>query len=140
MTIIRVVAGAIIADGQLLAARRGPGMSLAGLWELPGGKVEPGEGDRAALARELHEELAVQVQVGAHLAESLHRYPSKTVRLIAYRCTLIAGTPRLSEHAELRWLTAGALQSVAWAPADVPLLEAVGAALALQAAPRARPW
>ena len=125
MKIIRVVAGAIINSGELLAALRGPGMSQAGLWELPGGKVEPGESDRAALARELAEELGITVHVGDFLAQSKHTYPGKIVLLVAYACRIEAGTPAVTEHAELRWVSAGQLDTLTWAPADLPLLPAV---------------
>ncbi len=121
---VRVVAAAWVRDGRVLAARRGPNQARAGLWELPGGKVEPGEDDRDALRRELTEELGVHADVGAKLAEADHVYPDVTVRLVAYRVAC-ADEPRPDEHAELRWLDAQALGSVAWAPADVPLLGAV---------------
>ncbi|MFT5679123.1 MAG: 8-oxo-dGTP diphosphatase [Myxococcota bacterium] len=122
MKIIRVVAGAIIKDGLLLAALRGPGMSQAGLWELPGGKVEPGEDDRSALARELHEELGITVAVGDFIASHDHAYPGKTVRLVAYACRIIDGALAVTEHAEIRWVSAGAIDGLTWAPADLPLL------------------
>jgi 8-oxo-dGTP diphosphatase len=124
MKIIRVVAGAIIKDGRLLAALRGPGMSQAGLWELPGGKVEPGEDDRTALARELLEELGVTVTVGDFIGVCEHAYPGKTVQLVAYACRVLGGVPAVTEHAELRWVGAGELDGLTWAPADIPLLPA----------------
>ena len=130
MDAIRVVAAAILRDGRVFCARRGPGMRHAGRWELPGGKVESGEGDPDALRRELVEELGVQVTVGALLAENLHSYPSATVRLVAYACALEgAGEPELREHDEARWLAPEQLRDVDWADADVPLLPAVEAAL-----------
>lgn len=129
MKIIRVVAGAIINNGVLLAALRGPGMSQAGLWELPGGKVEPEETDRDALARELSEELGITVRVGEFLAESEHPYPGKIVRLVAYACHIESGTPAVTEHAALRWVSAEQLDTLTWAPADRPLLAAVSARL-----------
>ena len=129
MKIIRVVAGAIINNGVLLAALRGPGMSQAGLWELPGGKVEPGESDRVALARELSEELGITVCVGDYLAQSEHTYPGKIVRLVSYACRIEAGTPAATEHAELCWVSAEQLDTLTWAPADLPLLAAVRARL-----------
>ena len=131
MVPIRVVAAAILRDGRVFCARRGPSMRHPGRWELPGGKVEPGEGDAAALRRELAEELGVQVEVGARLAENLHAYPRATVRLVAYACTLVeTHEPVLGEHDAGRWLAADDLAQLAWADADVPLLPAVQAALA----------
>jgi len=126
---IQVVAAAIIdEDGRVLAAQRGPGMSHAGLWELPGGKIEPGESPEAALAREIREELGLAVAVGAHLDTNRHAYPHIVVHLAAYRCTLVGGSMVLAEHSAVRWLAAGQLGAVTWAAADVPLLEAVRAA------------
>lgn len=127
---IRVVAGAIVRDGRVLATRRGPGMHLEGLWELPGGKVEPGEGDAVALARELDEELGLEVEVGEYLAENLHDYGSKQVLLVAWSARIVGGTLVLAEHDAHRWLGPDELEAVQWAPADVPLLEAVARHLA----------
>ncbi|RME21172.1 MAG: NUDIX domain-containing protein [Deltaproteobacteria bacterium] len=122
---LRVVAGAIIVGGRVLAARRPPGGPRGGLWELPGGKVEAGESDAAALARELAEELGVTVAVGERLASHLHRYPDGAIHLSAMRCELVAGRPEPREHAALRWLDSRTLDEVEWAAADMPLLEAV---------------
>jgi 8-oxo-dGTP diphosphatase len=115
---IRVVAAVIVRDGRLLAAQRPPGKREALKWELPGGKVEPGETDAAALARELAEELGVVATVGEALGVVRHG----DVELIALRCA-IAGQPRAIEHAALRWLARAELDAVDWAPADVPLVE-----------------
>ncbi len=122
---IRVVAAVLVRDGRVLAARRAPGRREAGLWELPGGKVEPGEADAVALARELHEELGVIVEVGATVGESEHAYAHSAVRLVALRCALLRGEPQALDHAEVRWLAAHELDTVEWAPADVPLLVGV---------------
>jgi 8-oxo-dGTP diphosphatase len=120
---LRVVAGAVVRGGRVLAAQRPVGDRLAGLWELPGGKVEPGEGDDEALARELAEELAVEVKVVAGLAETVYPYPSRRVHLVALGCELRRGEPRPLSHDALTWLDD--LAAVRWAPADVPLLDAV---------------
>lgn len=129
MTEVRVVAGAVVRDGRVLVARRGPTQQLAGLWELPGGKVEPGESDATALARELGEELGIVVDVRELLAESLHDYPRTRVRLVAWHCRLLGGEPVLTEHDALDWLEGDALAGLSWAPADLPLLPAVVALL-----------
>lgn len=118
---IRVVAGAILREGRVLVALRAPTGPLPDLWELPGGKVEPDERDRDALARELYEELAVRVRVGEHLGESVHG----RVHLVAFACTLVEGEPRAIEHREIRWIEPGQMGDLAWAPADLPLLDAV---------------
>jgi 8-oxo-dGTP diphosphatase len=118
---IRVVGGAWLREGRVLAARRGPGRARAGTWELPGGKVEPGESDADALQRELREELGVEVEVGEHLGTTVFEEPDATIELVAY-VVRAEGEPSPTEHVELRWLGPDTLRSVEWAPADVPLL------------------
>ena len=90
--------------------------SLAGLWELPGGKVAAGESDADGLARELHEELGVEVTVGARLGEDVALNETMTLR--AYRVTQIGGVLRPNDHRALRWVTADELASLPWVPAD----------------------
>jgi 8-oxo-dGTP diphosphatase len=104
-------------------------MSLAGAWEFPGGKVEPGETDAQALARELAEELALEAEVHEKLAEHLERGPERDLLLVLYRVSCAAGEPQLGQHAALRWLSASELPSLNWAAADRPLLPAVAARL-----------
>ena len=111
-----VVAGALIAQAALLVAQRERPPELAGLWELPGGKVAPGESDAAGLARELHEELGVMVAVGDRLGDDVTLNATMTLR--AYRVTQTGGTLRPNDHRALRWVTVDELQSVAWVPAD----------------------
>lgn len=128
--VIRVVAGVLIRDGRVLAAKRAAGTREAGLWEFPGGKLEHGEDDATALVRELREELGVTVLVGAAVGVSEHAYAHGTIRLVALACTLVDGEPAALDHAELRWLAPAALGTVEWAPADVPFLETVRGLLA----------
>jgi 8-oxo-dGTP diphosphatase len=120
---IRVVAGAIEEAGQVLCAQRGPDQRHPGLWELPGGKVEPGETDAQALSRELREELGVEVVVGSHLGTSTHDYPDLSIELVAYNCILYSGRPESLEHAEVRWVSPDSLGDLDWAPADRMLVE-----------------
>jgi 8-oxo-dGTP diphosphatase len=119
---IRVVAAVWIRDGRVLAAERGPQQSNPGAWELPGGKVEPGESDREALRRELTEELGLDAIVGARVGpvSRLGR-----IELVAYLIDAGDTEPVPSEHATLRWLDRDALWSVGWAVADLPLVAAI---------------
>lgn len=116
---IPVVGAAIHRDGRILATQRATG-PLAGLWEFPGGKIEPGESPEQALARELMEELECDVEVGELITSTQHAYDFATIDLAVYRCTLKADAPRLTEHSDARWLLPSELLSVAWAPADEP--------------------
>ncbi len=122
-----VVAGALIAGCALLVAQRERPPELAGLWELPGGKVAAGESDAAGLARELHEELGVEVTVGDRLGEDVALNESMTLR--AYRVTQTGGALRPNDHRALRWVTADELESLPWVPADRAWLGELGQAL-----------
>jgi 8-oxo-dGTP diphosphatase len=119
-TPVVVVGAALIVAGRLLAARRSHPASLAGHWELPGGKVEPGEGDAKALARELHEELAIHATIGPLLG----RTPiNSTTTLAIYLCTQFTGKPTLGDdHDELRWVRANNVTDLNWLEADRLLL------------------
>ena len=121
---INVVGAVIVRDGLVLAAQRGTG-SLAGRWEFPGGKIESGETARAALEREIREELECEVQVGDQVTSTTHEYDFGIVTLTTFFCILIAGTPILTEHVDVGWLPAAELAGLDWAPADIPAVEMV---------------
>ncbi|OAN41492.1 (deoxy)nucleoside triphosphate pyrophosphohydrolase [Mycolicibacterium iranicum] len=111
-----VVAGALIEAGSLLVAQRSRPPELAGLWELPGGKVSPGESDGSALARELHEELGVFVTVGDRLGGDIPLSITTTLR--AYVVTRTGGELTPHDHRALRWVRADELDDLPWVPAD----------------------
>lgn len=118
-----VVGAAIVREGRLLAARRSAPSELAGGWELPGGKVEPGETETAALVRECREELGVEIGSGARVPGEWPLRAGLVLRV--YLADLIAGEPApLEDHDELRWLGLDELDAVAWLPADLPAVAA----------------
>jgi 8-oxo-dGTP diphosphatase len=118
-----VVAGAIVAESMVLIAQRTRPPDLAGRWELPGGKVAAGESEAEALARELAEELGVDVAVGPRLGDDIAL--NKTTTLRAYQVTLIRGEPHPHDHAALRWVSAAQLHEIDWVPADRGFLAAL---------------
>lgn len=121
-----VVAAAVITNGdRVLAAQRGPAMSLPGKWEFPGGKIEPGETGRTALTREIYEELSCTIDVGNEIVTASHDYEFGTVTLTTYYATIIDRFPVPSEHSEIRWCTCQELALLDWAPADIPTVNRV---------------
>lgn len=120
------VVGAVIIDGSLvLAAQRSQRMSLPGLWEFPGGKIEPGESPHQALERELREELLCEIEVGARVESTEHEYDFGIVTLTTFHRHLAGEAPHLTEHAAIRWVRAEDLEQLTWAPADVPAVKHV---------------
>jgi 8-oxo-dGTP diphosphatase len=111
-----VVAGALIAGGSVLLAQRRRPPELAGLWELPGGKVAPGETEPEALVRELREELGVGVVVRGRLGRDVPIGESMVLR--AYLVEQTDGTLHPHDHGALRWVDARQLADVPWVPAD----------------------
>ncbi len=124
-----VVGTAIVRGRALLAQQRSYPAEAAGLWELPGGRVEPGETDEDAVVRECQEELGVEVAVGPPVGPDVALPGGKLLRV--YRASLVdpSARPHPHDHADLRWLTAGTLGSVPWLPADRLLLPALRQAL-----------
>lgn len=129
---IVVVAAAIVEPGpppRVLAAQRGYPDALAGRWEFPGGKVEAGETDVAALIRECREELGVTIDVRDRVGPDLvGGDPAFVLRV--WWARIASGEPRPTEHRELRWLAAAELDGVDWLPTNRPLVAPLRARLA----------
>ncbi len=122
----RIIGGAAINDrGRVLACERSSPPEVAGRWEFPGGKVEPGETEREALVRECDEELGVRVEVGVRVGRDVRlAHGRATLRVYAARL-LDADQPQALEHADLRWLGVDELHTVVWLPADAPIVAAL---------------
>ncbi|MBM2622547.1 (deoxy)nucleoside triphosphate pyrophosphohydrolase [Actinoplanes sp. LDG1-06] len=124
-----IVAAVIITDGRVLACERSAPAEVAGRWEFPGGKVEPGETDQEALARECAEELGVRVEVGDRVGPDVPLAHGRAV-LRVFAVNLLEGdVPRALEHTSMRWLAKDELDSVHWLPADKPIVAELPALL-----------
>jgi 8-oxo-dGTP diphosphatase len=118
-----VVTAAVVEDhGAFFVTRRQAGVHLAGCWEFPGGKCDPGESLERCLAREIAEELGCGVEVGRELLTVAHDYPDRRVELHFFSCTL-RGAPRPLLGQEMRWAARGELRSLAFPPADEALIQ-----------------
>ncbi|NVN92790.1 MAG: (deoxy)nucleoside triphosphate pyrophosphohydrolase [Desulfuromonadales bacterium] len=119
---IHVACAIIERNGHVLAAQRSASMSLPLKWEFPGGKIDPGETPEQCLQRELVEELDVIISIGSTLAPTTHHYPTFTVTLYPFICSIEQGEVTPSEHAAIVWLPPEKLLSLDWAEADGPIL------------------
>ena len=126
MKTVHVVAAVIRDENRVFATQRGYGEYKDG-WEFPGGKIEPGETQREALKREIQEELETEITVGDLLTVVAYDDPKFHLSLECYWCEILNGTPVLKEHEAARWLELGALDSVAWLPADQTVVEVIRA-------------
>ncbi|SHG55920.1 8-oxo-dGTP diphosphatase [Fibrobacter sp. UWH9] len=130
MKTIEVVAGVICDESagtkKFFATQRGYGDQKGG-WEFPGGKMEPGETPEQALARELKEELAVDVEVGQFITTVEYDYPKFHLTMHCYFCSIVNGSVTLLEHQASRWLGPQELHGLDWLPADVDVVSAIEA-------------
>ena len=121
--IIRVTAAILEKDGKILIAKRETGDDLfAGLWEFPGGKIEEGETPEQCMARELKEELEIEVEVGELITSNKHKYPHGMFELLAYRVKHISGKIILNDHDEIKWVTIDEMTNFEFPPADTPII------------------
>jgi 8-oxo-dGTP diphosphatase len=134
MKTVLVAAGVLIEERRVLLTQRKAGTHLAGAWEFPGGKVDPGEDPRAALRRELGEELGIDATAGEILDVTFHRYDDagKAVLLMFFEATRAAASPapRALDVAAFRWASAGELAPELFPPADLEVLRKVRGRLA----------
>ena len=132
MKTMKVVAAIICNDmerkNKIFATARGYG-DLKGGWEFPGGKVEPGETPQQALKREIMEELSTEIKVGELIDTIEYDYPTFHLSMDCFWAEVITGQLELKEAEAAKWLTKDQLESVAWLPADVKLIEAIRKAL-----------
>jgi 8-oxo-dGTP diphosphatase len=120
------VVGAIIENEQneILCALRSPEMSIPNLWEFPGGKVEENEDIYSALVREIDEELDCRIKTSKEIFNNtIHEYDTFIINLLSIKCKVISGNPTPREHSKLIWLKNENLESLKWAPADIPAVQ-----------------
>ena len=120
---IFVVGAVIIENGKVLCAQRGQTKTLPLKWEFPGGKIEKGESPESALLREINEEMQCKVFVGEQIEHTVYEYDFGIVHLTTFSCKVIEGKPILTEHVAIKWLPPNELNSLDWAPADIPTIE-----------------
>ena len=119
---IEVVAAILHRDGAYFATQRGYG-EFEGMWEFPGGKIEPGESREVALKREIQEELGVDIAIENLLCTTEYDYPSFHLTMHCYLCRIASGEIELREHKSALWLTANRLDDVAWLSADKEVVD-----------------
>jgi mutator protein MutT len=120
--IVEVSAALIFRAGKLLITQRHAESHLGGLWEFPGGKLEPGETFEQCLVREIREELGVEISVGKLFEEVSHDYPEKSVRLKFFICKILSGEPQPLDCAAVKWIEKSGLEAHEFPAADARLL------------------
>lgn len=125
MNIVKVVCGIIWQDQKVFVGRRKEGKALAGYWEFPGGKIEPGETPQEALIRELREELGMEVAIGKRYPSNLHYYAQNAVELIPFDCRFLSWDPIWTDHDAHLWATLNEVNELTLAPADVSIAKSL---------------
>ncbi len=125
MKVVEVAAGLVYREGRYLIAKRKPDVHLAGFWEFPGGKREPGETFEDCLERELFEELNIRIGTPVPFQVVRYQYPEKIVELHFFRCGIESGQATAVDCAEIRWVWPHELEDFEFPPADRPILEAL---------------
>lgn len=121
-----IVTAAIIQEkAKILIARRASRKHLGGYWELPGGKLIEGESEEFCLEREIREEMGIKIEVGDFFMQNKHEYENVTILLKAYICKFIEGEVQLNDHDSVEWVDITALSQYRFAPADVPIIDAL---------------
>ncbi|TDM14423.1 (deoxy)nucleoside triphosphate pyrophosphohydrolase [Macrococcus bovicus] len=122
---IKVVGAVILKDDKILCAQRSESMSLPLLWEFPGGKIESDELPEEALKRELKEEMNCEINVLNKVVTTVHEYDFATIELTTFYSRLISDGINLTEHKQIKWLSTHDLNSLEWAPADIPAVKII---------------
>lgn len=123
---INVVAAVIKDENEkILITQRNLKKAQGGLWEFPGGKIEPNETRENAIVREIKEELDIDIEVKSYLSEKVFNYPEKDINLIALECKKINGEIRLLEHEDYKWVSKNELENFQFAPADLFIIEKI---------------
>lgn len=119
----QVTAAFLEKDGKILIAQRKAGDKLAGKWEFPGGKLEPGETPEQCLKRELMEEFGVETRIGEFICSSSFEYKHLPIELLVYRAYHVEGEFQLRDHDQLAWVSLGELKAYDFSSADIPVVE-----------------
>ncbi|MFI3546075.1 (deoxy)nucleoside triphosphate pyrophosphohydrolase [Mammaliicoccus sciuri] len=122
---IEVVGAIIFNDDKVFCAQRNENMSLPLMWEFPGGKIEKGESEIEALKREISEEMLCDLEVGDKVTSTSYEYDFGIVNLHTYKCKLKEKMPTLTEHKSIQWLDVKDLETLEWAPADIPAVKII---------------
>jgi len=119
----QVTAAVIEKDGKILIAQRKQGGALAGKWEFPGGKIEPGETPEQCLRRELAEEFSVDTRIGAFVCSSKFEYEHLQIELLVYKAEHLSGEFKLNDHDRIEWVVPADLPNYDFSSADVPVVK-----------------